>query len=374
MIRFRSTSLAWVVGILAVLTALPTSTRALRTHLADLWHHTRSGSWETAPSERSITRLLGSKYSGTDWRVHSISGSWQRFPLQLETRRETLQVIGGAILDETELLRFKAQRLPSAYAGLLADAVTALALPEATTGHRVLDHLVTELRGPVLPTGEDLEILLTQANVILAEMPATATLRRALVRWNDWRGELDNAWAFEVFSRPSWDLDGAWSEQAVTLEQEGKCRAAVVPLEGEDPEGSIAVFASVAPRVAKIELERAWLSNELLDDLARSSQPLLRHHFASRNGPLHLIPSHLWIRLGDRVTLSPVDGASRAQMESWIAAGSCCRTRCEGSEAVFPLVPSTVVATSDDGSFVGHRGDEDPLLVAVVSRRRTAEG
>ncbi len=341
----------------------------IRRHSKDLFSHFLSGSWEVTTDRQSVEKLIRKSYGTSDWSIQFAAGSGQAFPLDGSLRRSTLEGLGQKSLADEANLTFISSPLPGAYGNFLADSVRDLAETLGKVNTSVFDSVALSLEDRNFLTRRERDAqTYARARKILARSPHSDALRQALDDYTDFERPIGVDFrGFPVASKPSYDRDGAWSQNAQTLPQDSRCRGTVVPLSGASTE-SIASNISVSPRVIEVELVRPWLSDTLLDAKVKLGGQLGRRYF-DQEGSLRLIPSRLWILMEDQIDFDVSGKSDKEKVSAWSSANNCCKFTC--SAVTIALAPDSLRSPSDT-HFSGLVDNTTPLLFAVVSRRRIA--
>lgn len=354
-------SIAIAVGVLA--------TGDVRQHLIVLWRHALASRPEITTNHEGLERTITSRYGSPQWRVHFIAGSKDTFPLATRLqRRSTLEKLGQAVVRESVDLSLATGQLPDGYRAVLTDAIADLQ-PRAGSARTTLASLGLAIAGKdVVADGEYLARL-EAGQRALATLPNSDVLRSAL-----WEFEFDAMVVspykrtFAVLSDPSYDLDGEWSRRAIASWDGSKAER--VRISGAGAQGEeIIGYATRAARILEIDLRRPWLSDQLLDDLSKRSAQRLASHFSANSGALHLIPAKLWVRMGDEVLLEVSQEEDDLLLRQWVAQGVCCNISDGSYGEGFTLDPMTALVLRR-GLFIARQRDDQPLLWAVISRRR----
>jgi hypothetical protein len=351
-----------VVGVLVAILV----TTNLRSHVAELVRHLRSGNWEVMTDRSAVEQMVRAKYADSAaWTITFPAASGHAFPLDDKNRKDSVQQLGQQSQADGPNLRFNAASLQSTYGGFLATALFELAIrPESGVNDplaQLADEMTRNMAGPRKPLDP---ALYAQAQAFLAKLPKTNLLKKALDNYNDFgpsRG-LDFL-AYEVATSPSYDNPGAWDIKALTLEQIGKCKAKVSSTANAN---QVDADIALLPRLLEIELDRLWLSDAFLDSLLAARNPLTSKYFQP-NGDLRVIPKRLWILLPQDARIEPVKESDRTQIASWGNDNTCCRVVCK--DATIDLAP-TSFRENKDATYTVRRSDQSPLLFAIVSRRR----
>lgn len=365
----------WAGAFVFLAFTVPRATKDVRVHLVRLWRHAQLQRDELLSADK-LERLVRRRYYTVDWQVQLVAGTKDRYPLgtKLE-RRSTLERLGRGTISEGPLLTLSANKLPDAYRGALVDTVVALGVDtrREVKGDSIAA-LLSVLRGQSsysIGTAEYVKVL-KRAQTVLGELPETSVLRNALLNFRfDALASSPYFRSFSVNTDPLWDSDGAWSRHGVTAWNYGKTeRIRLQRVSSSDEE--LVAYAIVAPRYVEIQLERPWLSEELLDNLQRNSAARPRLHFSSATGRLHLLPQKLWLRLGDEFLLTVEPPADVDRIEQWARVGVCCRIFL--NEAKLDVVlDGASLRRIRQGTYLAHGSDRQPELFAVISKRRDPE-
>jgi hypothetical protein len=352
-----------LTGILLVLLV----SSGFRAHLTALARHLASGDWEVVSNKPYIDEYVRSKYSGgsSAWEVAFAAGSGRSFSLRPEHRQNSIAEIGQSTLADEPVLRIGATPLPVAYGALLQDALGEIAdgldRPSGNAVRRLIASItfgVEQKSGYIEPWAYE------RANTVLAKRPQTDLLRQALSAYEEFAGSRGLEFpSFAVGTDPPFDSPNAWDNAAVLLPQQGRCRGRITSL-GNDS-GIVEADVVSQPRLVEIRLDRRWMSDALMDSL--SNRPGRAAREFSQQGELRLVPSRFWVLMPEVVTFSLADPAGAAVVQRWASDGTCCKVVCLDSDV--RLSPLTVRRQRSE-AFVGIRADVDPMLYAVVSRRR----
>ena len=312
---------------------------------------------------------MRAKYSDSAaWAINFVAASGQSFPLNDSGRRETVRLLGQQALAESPNLRFNSTPLQVAYGGFLAQALLELAIRPDAQDSAPLRRLASELTRTSTGPRKAIEpAVYSQARDYLAKLPKTDLLKKALDDYSDFgasRG-LEFA-AFEVATSPSDDNPGAWDSNAQTQPQAGKCKAKVKSLSDEKEQADANV--ALLPRILEVDLQRAWLSDAVIDSVFEEKGSLTSQYFQV-NGDLRVIPKRFWVLLPEDAWIEPANDSDRSQIVGWGRDSTCCRVVC--NDLTFVLNP-TSFRENKDSTYTARRSDLSPLLYAVVSRRRAA--
>lgn len=336
-------------------------------HALGLGRHLSSGDWEVVSNKPYLDEYLRGKYKGqsAEWNVSFLAGSGRAYSLLPRHRHDTLREIGHATLRDTTSLLFTTTPLPVAYGALLQDALRKIEEVLDPTSGSALRALERSIRRSVDHRTGKLDLDATRkAQEVLSRQSKTSVLRQALQSYSDFadaRG-LDFP-SFEVGSDPPFDSPRAWDASSVVLPQQSRCRGVVSTL----GDATDTVEASVVsyPRLVEVSLDRRWLSDALLDELASSRGSSFVQF--QQDGPLRLIPKDLWVLLPEAITITPLESRHAPLVDAWIVEGTCCRISC--SDTSVRLSPDSV-RRQQDGAYFGIRSDVEPVLYAIASRRR----
>ena len=289
-------------------------------HIAELNKHFRSGSWETISDRAALQSLIERKfYDRSRWLVSFPAGSAQALLFDAKDRDETLRSIGhGSVSDQAGFV-LTGETLPEDYRSLLDS----------------IDHKYDGLASA------------------WTDFNAYALGKGALFP------------AFDVFSTPAYDNEGALVANTVVLaQQSGKCVGEIRSVDANPSKasGTISTYA----RVLEIKLQRPWLSESLLDSASRSDNPHISAFFHP-NGPLTNIPDRIWVLMPDRITIRGAADSDSQAISTWVQDRVCCQVVCPGLDA--RLSPSTLHFQADK-AVIGNRQGVEPLLYAIISRRR----
>lgn len=316
-IASKALLLAVTIGGLA---ALLVAAWPFLAHIAELNKHFRSGSWETVSDRAVLQSLIERKfYDRSRWLVSFPAGSAQALLFDSNDREETIRSIGhGSVSDQAGFV-LTGETLPEDYRSLLNSI---------DHGYSGLSSAWTDFNAYALGKG--------------ALFPA-----------------------FDVFSTPAYDNDGALAANTVLLaQQSGKCAGEIHSTDASLSKASGTI--STYPRVLEIKLQRPWLSESLLDSASRSNRPSLVAFFHP-NSSLTNIPDRIWVLMPDRITIRGAADIDTQAISGWVRDRVCCQVVCPGLDA--RLSPSTINLQADK-AIIGNRQGVEPLLYAIISRRR----
>jgi hypothetical protein len=346
-------------------------TGSMRKHAEDLKVHFSSGSWEVTTDEAAVETSLRAEYGDRrKWSIHYVGGTSNSFPLAGQYRQETFTQIGQSTSDDDEVLNLRFGFLPEAYGDLLSDLLHAR---EQTTGYvdadtirKLADILGSKKYKLSNPSPE----LFKKSQRALSRLPNTEPLMRALASYRDFSATTAYFPDFQVFTQPPYDNDDlmAVSTRSIEDKKTGKCIGQISQIEGKEP--SIPSNMERHPRVLKVQLQRLWLSDELLDNSASLRGEISEKYFGV-NGSLKDIPSSVWVLMADDLHIDPISQSDSTTINNWRSSGLCCQVTCAG--VTVTLSPTTITPLDAQArAWSGIVAGSSPTAFAVISRHRVA--
>jgi hypothetical protein len=346
------------------------STGSMRKHAAELAAHFSSGNWEVTTDEAAVETSLRAQYGDPRrWSIHYVGGTSNSFPLAMQYRQETFTDIGQSTSDDSEVLNLRFGFLPEAYGDLLSDLLHEREQPDYVDTdpiRKLADFLGSKKYNISTPSPE----LYKKSQRVLARLPNTAPLMRALASYRDYSASTSYFPDFQVFTLPPYDNDDllAANTRAIEDKKTGKCTGQVAQTEGKEP--SIPSNIERHPRVLEVQLQRLWLADELLDNSAKSHGRIADKYFGV-SGSLKNIPSAVWILMADDLHIDPVTESDATIINNWRSSGDCCQVTCAG--VTVTLSPTTITPLdARKKSWSGVVAGSTPSLFAVISRHRVA--
>jgi len=343
----------------------------IRGHAQRLLHHMRSGSWEAVSDRPHQEAFVKRHYAANPerWVTSFVASTGNSWSLDERSRRETVRQLGHWALEDPEVFSFRRPEMFVAYRFFLAEALaeTAARIPEKERS--ALDRLamaLRQVRAGQMSTKE--RALFEAVKKALDQHPLFRELSDAVQAYEHAEmtissGDFGN---FPVFSKPPYDEPLAWRDGANgnDLGSEGRCLGKAHAYDAQV--GAVEVDFTSHPRLLKVELDRPWLADYLLDKLSAQPGPNTRKYFGER-GELGLIPTDFWVVMPEQVRFQGVSQTDQEALRAWTQDNVCCRLVCGATEV---RLDKNETLLGEDKRFVSLRADVPPILFAVASRRR----
>lgn len=343
-----------------------------------LLEHLDTTGWPAAESTDPIERALRKQYGSSEWLPQIVTPTSPALPLDPSSIDETFRRIGHALPTPGDHFDIRSLDLPSAYAAFLSDQIAALA-PDSEAA-RANDDRDLWQRFVQAFTGRDFKIApadLEKVRRAVQRLPDPHPLRTHVQEFLLLSEQFGRyAPALDVGASPAYSDPDRWEAKTFTEDGTlGRCRGYVAPLSEEAKRFPAEI--SVFPRVASLEIRRPWMREHLLDaGLAAAPKGNAGRYFGEA-GSLRQIPTRVWVQVEDEIRFS-VDEELRPSIANLIAQNDCCVAICKTdrtiikSPAVFQAIGETRSTSQVPGGFVGLQNGQQPIVYAVISRRRIA--
>lgn len=340
--------------------------------------HLDTTGWPAAESTDPIERALRKQYGSSEWLPQIVTPTSPALSLEPSSIDETFRRIGHALPTPGDHFDIRSLDLPSAYAAFLSDQIAALA-PDSERARVNDDRELWQSfvqafsRRDVKISPVDLEKVRRAVQRLPDPHPLRTHVQEFLLLSEQF-GRF--APALDVGASPAYSDPGRWEARTLTEDGTlGRCRGYVAAISEEAKRFPAEI--SVFPRVAPLEIRRPWMRENLVEaGLAAAPSGNAGRYFGD-DGSLRLIPTRVWVQVEDEIRFS-VGDEFRSSIVDLIANNDCCVVICKSdrtmlkSPAVYQVMGETQSASQDSSWFVGLQDGQQPIVYAVISRRRIA--